>query len=241
LHVTVSNADVDAELSSLVQQAGGQAQLAQQAAASGVPAGEIRGFLHYFVLQQKISQLLVSRVTVTQAQLQAAYQKQIDQFDQVDSAHILVTTKAEADRILSQVRAHPSTFGALAAKYSIDTGSKQAGGELGFQPHSQFVPEFADAIFKAKPGTFIEVHSQFGWHVVHVIAHRTTTLAQATPQLRSAILGPLQTSLVQKALTAESTIIGVHVNPRYGDWDATTTEVVAPSDHNSVSSPAPTT
>ena len=237
--VTASNADVDAELTSLVQQAGGEQQLEQSAAASGVPKSELHNFLYYYVLQQKIGAKLISAVTVSQAQLQAAYNSQIDQFDQVDAAHILVKTKAQADKLLAQVRKNPASFAALAKKYSLDTGSKDNGGDLGFQPHSQFVKPFADAIFAAKPGSFTEVQSQFGWHVIHVIARHTTTLAQATPQLKAAILQPEQVSIVQAELTKAAKQLGVHVNPRYGVWDPKTTTVVAPPASGGLSSPAP--
>ena len=238
--VDATNTDIDVELASLEQQAGSEAQLEQQATAAGVPKSELRNFIYYYVLQQKLGAKLATAVPITQQQLEAAYQSQIDQYDQVDSAHILVKTKAEADQILAQVKANPSSFADLARKYSLDTGSKQAGGELGLQPHSQFVKPFADAIFAAKPGSFIEVHSQFGWHVVHVIAHKLTTLEQATPELKAQILQPETQALTQKELTSVANHVGVHVNPRYGTWDAKTTSVVAPSAKSGVTSPAPT-
>src|SRR5206468_5390861 len=103
------------------------------------------------------------------------------------SAHILVKDKATADKILAQVRANPSRFAALAAKYSQDTSNKNSGGDLGFAGHGQFVKEFSDAIFAAKPGAFVEVHSQFGWHVVHEIARKTVPLEKAAPQLKDQI------------------------------------------------------
>ncbi|HTD76250.1 MAG TPA: peptidylprolyl isomerase [Chloroflexota bacterium] len=238
-HVTVSNSDIDSELDTLAQQTGGKQQLIQAASASGVPQQDLRNFVRYFVMQQKIGEKLAANISVSDADLQAAYQKDIDKYDQVDSAHILVKTKAEADQLLAQVRANPSSFASLAAKDSLDTGSKTNGGELGFQGHSQFVKPFADAIFAAKPGTFIEVHSQFGWHVVHVIAHKTTTLAEVAPQLKATILGPQQQALVQKELSAVANRLGVHVNPRFGNWDPKTAKVVAPSDKGGLSSPAP--
>jgi parvulin-like peptidyl-prolyl isomerase len=238
-HVTVSNSDIDNELDTLAQQTGGKKQLIQAASASGVPEQDLRTFVRYFVMQQKLGEALAANINVSDADLQAAYQKDIDKYDQVDSAHILVKTKAEADQILAQVRANPSSFPALAAKDSLDTGSKTNGGELGFQGHSQFVKPFADAIFAAKPNTFIEVHSQFGWHVVHVIAHRTTSLSEVAPQLKASILGPQRQALVQKELSAVARRIGVHVNPRYGTWDAASAKVVAPGDKGGLSSPAP--
>ncbi|HMC70620.1 MAG TPA: peptidylprolyl isomerase [Mycobacteriales bacterium] len=238
-HVTVSNSDIDHELDTLAQQTGGKQQLIQAASASGVPQQDLRNFVRYFVMQQKLGDALAANINVSDADLQAAYQKDIDKYDQVDSAHILVKTKAEADKILAQVRANPSSFAALAAKDSLDTGSKTNGGELGFQGHSQFVKPFADAIFAAKPGTFVEVQSQFGWHVIHVIAHKTTPLSQVAPQLKATILGPQRQALVQKELSAVAKRIGVHVNPRFGVWDPKSAKVVAPSDKGGLSSPAP--
>jgi len=238
-HVTVSNSDIDHELDTLAQQTGGKQQLIKAASASGVPEQDLRNFVRYFVMQQKLGDALAANINVSDAELQAAYQKDIDKYDQVDSAHILVKTKAEADQILAQVKANPSSFASLAAKDSLDTGSKTNGGALGFQGHSQFVKPFADAIFAAKPGSFIEVHSQFGWHVVHVIAHKTTSLAEVSDQLKAAILGPQRQALVQKDLSAVANRIGVHVNPRYGRWDSGSAKVVAPGDKGGLSSPAP--
>ena len=238
-HVTVTTTDIDHELDSLAQQAGGQQQLVKAASASGVPQQDLRTFLRYFVMQQKLGDSLASNVDVSDAELQAEYQKNIDKYDQVDSAHILLKTKAQADQVLAQVRQNPSSFATLAAKLSLDTGSKANGGELGLQPHSQFVKPFADAIFAAKPGTFVEVHSQFGWHVVHVIAHKTTTLAEVAPELKASLLGPKKQALVQQDLSAVAKRLGVHVNPRYGRWDVAADKVVAVSDKDGLSSPAP--
>ena len=238
-HVTVTNTDIDRELDSLAQQAGGAQQLVQAASASGVPKQDLRTFIRYFVMQQKLGDVLAATVNVSDADLQAEYQKNIDKYDLVDAAHILLKTKAEADQVLAQVRKTPSSFGSLASKLSLDTGSKANGGELGLQPHSQFVKPFADAIFAAKPGTFLEVHTQFGWHVVHVISHKTTPLAEVAPQLKATILGPKRQALVAQALGAVAKRVGVHVNPRYGRWDTAADKVVAPSDKTGLSSPAP--
>jgi parvulin-like peptidyl-prolyl isomerase len=237
--ITVTSADVDQQLASFAAQAGGEQQLEQQASQGGVPAKDLRSFIRYYVMQQKVADKLVAGVTVTQEQLQAAYQQNIDQYDQVDSAHILVAKKALADTILAQVKAKPSTFAALARKYSIDTGSKNSGGALGFQPASQLVKPFASAIFAAKPGSFVEVHSQFGWHVIHVISHKHVSLEQAAPELKAGILQPERQKLLAAAEAAEAKKLGVHVNPRYGTWDLANGKVVPLSGNRQLSVPVP--
>lgn len=237
--VTASPADIDQQLAQFAQSAGGEKQLEQQASAAGVPVKDLRTFIRYYVLQQKIADRLAADVTVSDADLQAAYQKNIDSYDQVDSAHILVASKKLADSILAQVKAKPSSFAALAKRYSTDPGSKDKGGELGFQAASGLVKPFAVAIFAAKPGTFLEVHSQYGWHVVHVIAHRTTPLSAVADQLKAQILQPKRQQLLRDALTSEARKLGVHVSSRYGSWDPATGTVAAPSPKHDLSSPAP--
>lgn len=237
--ITASPADIDQQLAQFAQSAGGEQQLEQQAAAAGVPVRDLRTFIRYYVLEQKIADRLVAGVTVSDADLQAAYQKNIDQYDQVNSAHILVASKKLADSLLAQVKAKPSSFAPLAKKYSIDTGSKNNGGNLGFQAASTLVKPFADAIFAAKPGTFLEVHSQFGWHVVHVIAHRKTPLSAVADQLKAQILQPKRQQLLEQALAAEGHKDGVYVSPRYGIWNAANNTVVPASSKNDLSSPAP--
>jgi foldase protein PrsA len=237
--IKISQADIDTQLNEFAQQAGGSAQLLQQAEQSGIPRAELSSFTRYYVLQQKLGDELVASVPVSQAQLQAAYLQNIDSYDQVHSAHILVKTKALADSILAQVQRDPSKFAALASRYSIDTSNKDSGGDLGFAGQGQFVPSFSKAIFAAKPGTFIEVHSKFGWHVVHVIAHKQVTLEQATPALKTTILKDTRDKLLAQALSDEAKKLGVHVNPRYGMWDFARGSVVAAPAKDALTSPTP--
>lgn len=238
-HITVSESDIQRQLDEFAAQAGGRQQLLEQAGQSGIPPRELRDFTRYYVMQQKLGDQLVANYPVSRSDLRAAYQQNIDTYDQVHSAHILVKTKKLADTILAQVRSDPSKFDSLAAKYSQDTSNKDSGGDLGFAGKGQFVPEFSDAIFAAKPGSFIEVRSQFGWHVVHVIAHKHVSLAKAAPDLKTTILKDIRDRLLQELLTRESRALGVHVNPRYGRWNAVNGSVTPPSMRGSVSSPSP--
>jgi len=235
--VTVTQGQVDARLSQYAAQAGGRKQLEQQAAQGGVSPTDLPGFVRDIVLTDAIGDKLVANAPVPQAQLQALYKSNIDQFDQVRSAHILVKDKATADRILAAVKAKPSTFADFARRYSIDTSNKNNGGLLPFTGRSGFVKPFSDAIFAAKPGSFVEVHSQFGWHVVHVLERRTTTLAQATPALRRQALASQRQTLLDKLLTDTAKRLNIRVSPRFGRWNPKTLQVDPPT--NSLSTPVP--
>lgn len=237
--VTATPNDIDQQLNQLAQQYGGVAKLDQQAAQNGVPTQDLPDFIKYFVLQQKLADALVAKVPVSTSALQAAYQKNIAQFQSIHTAHILVKTKPLAEKLLQKVKANPSSFAALAAKYSQDPGSKDKGGDIGFAPRTQLDPGYANAAFAARPGSYIVAQSQFGWHVIHVLAKRTVPLSQAEATLKSDILKQQRQTLLDKELAAQAAKLGVHVNPRYGRWDPTKRQVVPVSPSSDLSSPAP--
>lgn len=80
--------------------------------------------------------------------------------------HILVDKDSEANEIVAQLK-KGAKFEDL-AKQSKDPGSKDKGGDLGWNPPGTFVKPFADALSKLEKGKYTEtpVQTQFGWHVI---------------------------------------------------------------------------
>lgn len=75
---------------------------------------------------------------------------------------------------------------ALAGQYSDDPGSKNNGGDLGFQPSGSFVPEFQKALDQLKPGEVsAPFRSQFGWHIVQVLDRRTRDVTNDARRARA--------------------------------------------------------
>ncbi|GAB0118913.1 peptidylprolyl isomerase [Acidisoma sp. 7E03] len=96
--------------------------------------------------------------------------------EEVHARHILVKTEAEAQDIIKQLdKDGGKNFAELANKDSTDPGNSNNGGDLGWFKKSDMVPEFADAAFALKDGQITQtpVHTQFGWHVIQVLGHRT--------------------------------------------------------------------
>lgn len=82
--------------------------------------------------------------------------------------HILVNTKAEADKLKQQL-AKGADFSSLAKKHSLCPSGKK-GGDLGeFRP-GQMVRAFDDVVFKK---AILEVHgpvkTQFGFHLIKTL------------------------------------------------------------------------
>lgn len=238
--VSVPEGQVDARLAQLQSQAGGASSLEQQAAQSGIAPGALRPAVHDVVLAEALEDKLTADIPVSDSDLAAAYQRNIAQYQRVDTAHILVQSEKLARQLLAEVKADPSRFAALAMQYSIDTGSKAKGGELGFAGRGELVKEYEDAAFAAPDGTFTLAHSQYGWHVIKVNAHQITTLEQAKPELRRTVLSDQRNSRLQQVLTQTAAHLGVRVNPRFGSWDVSKLAVTMIGQRpGSVTSPAP--
>ncbi len=61
-------------------------------------------------------------------------------------------------------------FAALAKEFSVDTGAKENGGDLGWNRPAVFVKPFADAVKNMKKGEISKapVKTEFGWHIIKV-------------------------------------------------------------------------
>ncbi|SEI74723.1 peptidyl-prolyl cis-trans isomerase SurA [Allopseudospirillum japonicum] len=74
-------------------------------------------------------------------------------------------------------------FAVLAREYSEDTGSKQAGGDLGWVNPGQLVPPFEQAMDTLKAGevSFL-VRTRFGWHLLEVLERRKADMTEELAQ-----------------------------------------------------------
>ena len=235
--VTVSEGEVDDQIAEFAEQAGGREELDQEAAKNGIAPEDLPDFVRAIVLEQALGEQLVEDVEVPDEQVEQAYQQNLAEYDLTRSRHILVKDEAVARKALADVQADPSRFEALAAELSIDESNKDKGGDLGLAPRGQFVPEFEQAIFGGKAGDVVLVQTQFGWHVVEVLERQTTTLEQARPELRRALLREQSSTRVAALLQKTAERLGVEVNPRFGTYDAEAGSVVAAEDPNDVLEP----
>lgn len=77
-------------------------------------------------------------------------------------------------------------FEKLAKEFSDDPGSKNSGGDLGFQPPGVFVPEFQIRLDQLKPGEVSPpFRTQFGWHVASVTDRRTRDTTEESKRARA--------------------------------------------------------
>ncbi|HEY3054322.1 MAG TPA: peptidylprolyl isomerase [Thermoanaerobaculia bacterium] len=137
-------------------------------------------------------QKMEKSIQLSDADLQALYDKSKNEYEQIKARHILIAfkgspaaqagkkeltedeAKAKAEEIKKKIQAGAS-FEELAKTESDDKGSGSRGGELGAFSRGQMVEEFEKAAFAAKPGEIIgPVRTQYGFHIIKVESHDTT-------------------------------------------------------------------
>ncbi|MCW2544502.1 MAG: PpiC-type peptidyl-prolyl cis-trans isomerase [Frankiales bacterium] len=224
--VSVTAGEAQAARTRIADQVGGEQGLRAEALKAGIADKDLDETIRDVALRDALADKLTASIAIPDADLKAAYQQNNADFDKVHSAHILVATNALAQQILKLVTAQPGRFAALAAQYSTDPGSKDKGGDLGFQGRGALDATFEKAIFTNKPGSFVVVKTQFGFHVIHVIEHRVVSFEDARNDLRRGLLGQQRTDIVQQALTVTAKALRIKINPRFGTWDPAALDVV---------------
>jgi len=102
------------------------------------------------------------------------------QEEQVHARHILVATEEEGKALLDRLAAGED-WAALAAELSIDPGSKDNAGDLGWFGRGAMVEAFETAAFALEPGeTSGLVQSDYGYHVIQVLEKGMKDLDAAT-------------------------------------------------------------
>jgi len=99
--------------------------------------------------------------------------------EQVLARHILVETEEEAKALYDQLK-NGADFAELARTSSKDTGSGANGGDLGWFGKGAMVAPFEEAAFNQEIGEIGQpVKSDFGYHIIQVIARQELPLTPA--------------------------------------------------------------
>ena len=94
-------------------------------------------------------------------------------------------TLTQARELEKRLKAGES-FEALAKEFSDDPGSKNAGGDLGFQPPGIFAPEFQIKLDQLQPGEISAPFTTlFGWHIARVNERRTRDTSEETRRAKA--------------------------------------------------------
>ncbi|HEY0907628.1 MAG TPA: peptidylprolyl isomerase [Methylophilus sp.] len=117
----------------------------------------------------------IKKNPVTEAEKKEGYEQYKKELGdkEYSARHILVKTDTEAKAIIAELK-KGTDFAKLAKDKSLDPGSKDKGGDLGWFSPAGMVKPFADALVAMKKGDVTQepVQSQFGWHVIKLVDTR---------------------------------------------------------------------
>lgn len=120
---------------------------------------------------QVAAEYFMKSVTVNDAELRKIYDERKASLvsKQYRLKHILLKDEDTAKQTLAKISKGES-FDKLAKKLSLDDGSKNQGGELGWVDPRALGPAFEHALANMKNGEVASdaIQSQFGWHIILV-------------------------------------------------------------------------
>jgi foldase protein PrsA len=196
LDVTVSDADVEKRLKQIKKQyfGGSEKRYAEQLKKQGLDDAQVRDDIRAQLVQEKIFKKVTNGVKVTDAQVKKYYDEHQSQYgtpEQRDVAHILVKTKALADKLYQRVKSGED-FAKLAKKYSQDPGSKSQGGKLTISK-GQTVGPFDQTSFLLQTGKFSHpIKTEFGYHIIKALGPvkpaTTTAFAKVKASIKQQLL-----------------------------------------------------
>jgi parvulin-like peptidyl-prolyl isomerase len=218
--VTVTDKQFQARMKQIIQQVGGQKKLDKLLKQQAVTQPQLEQQLKAQMLQDAVQQKVYASIKVTPAQIEKyfndpANKSQFNVAESVDARHVLVKTKAEAEKVRALLEADntDANWKKVAAQYSIDPGSKNNGGGLGNFAKGRMVKPIEDAAFALKVGEISQViKTQYGYHVLEV-TKKTPASKQTLDQAKATIEQQLkyqdQATAWQKWLTQAMADAGV--------------------------------
>lgn len=178
--IKVTKKDVDAFKKELIQKRyGSEENFKKYLKEYNVTDALLNRMLEEKIYYDKLTEKMKKDVKVDAEKYYNENTEQFNVGDQVKASHILVKEEDKAKEIIKKLGANED-FAKLAKENSIDDGTKDKGGELGYFTADTMVKEFSDAAFALNAGEYSKepVKTQYGYHIIKVedkkAAHQQT-------------------------------------------------------------------
>jgi foldase protein PrsA len=206
LGIKVSDKQIADRLAQIKKQyfAGSETKYKAQLQKQGLTDQQVRDDVRAQLTSEQLFNKVTAGAKVSDADVTAYYKQHPQSYTQPQSRavrHILVKDKALADKIYAQLKGG-ADFAKLAAKYSLDPGSKNQGGKLTITK-GQTVPEFDTTAFSLKTNELSKpVKTRFGYHIIQALSsvrpRKTTPLKDVKEAIRQQLLQQKRTELMTK-------------------------------------------
>ncbi len=210
--IKVTSDDIDQQLKSIQSSFSSEEEFQQTLAAYNMTVEDLKKDME---AQVQLRKLLEPQIKITDDEIKQYYESNLEALkepEQVRASHILVASKEEVETILADLNSG-ADFAAIAKEKSLDTASKDNGGDLGFFAKGDMEEAFANAAFSLKVGSVSDpIKTESGYHIIKVMEHKeahTPTLEEKKDEIREQLVNEQLSTLSATWLeekTSEATI-----------------------------------
>lgn len=233
LGVEITEQDVDDQLEAIKADFPNEQAYQEALEEQALDEAQLRDLVRDRLLEDALRAEVTADVGPSDEELQTYYEENLDRYTFNHAQHILVKEEDLARLIAAELHSVPrkkkveKVFARLAKEHSLDAQNKGKGGDLGEQPGGTFVPEFEAALAKLDEGEISDpVKTEFGFHIIRLISSRTAPFAEAAPEISEELAEPAKLEAFSKWLEEVYDEADVRINPRYGELDVATGQIV---------------
>jgi parvulin-like peptidyl-prolyl isomerase len=182
------------------------------------------------VAQEQLIDHFSESVEVTDEDVEAQFNAELQSRSEVCAAHILIGVDAEngpdaaeaqtiAEDVFALTIEDGADFAALAQEYSTGPSGPD-GGDLGCASPASYVPAFGQATLDAELGEpFGPVQTEFGWHIILVNDRTVPELADIEAELTESVAAIKASQELTDWYTESVAAADVTVDEEFGTWE----------------------
>lgn len=219
--LTLTDEKVEAKIAEAKSSAPDESAWQQYLESRGMDEAEFREFVTFSL---KVQQLATKNVDASEEKLKEFYEQNKEHFarpELVDISEIVVSNKAEADKLVAQLAQNPESFGDLARQHSLSP-TRERSGRRGDVPIQQMTPVTVREVVRtlnigeiSKP-----VEIQENWYILKLEGHKDAhqpSYEEIQEQVKEAYMQQHATS--EQELVKEITKTGQVniVDPKYDE------------------------
>lgn len=233
--IEVTEEEVQERMDQIESGYGSPSAFAEALREQGLTVPDLRILVRDRTLEEKMRAEITQDVGATEEEVAEYYEEHLQEFTVFRARHVLVENEQRAREISQELaslkgQARDDAFARLARRESLDQQSGEQGGDLGFFGSGDLVKPFENAAYSLDIGEISEpVQSEFGWHVIEVLERATDPLSAVDDQIEEDLSGPARDEAWNEWVMEAYEEVDVEVNPRYGELDLATQQILDPS------------
>ena len=168
LNITVTDEEVKAKMDEYLEEMNGQEKFDEFLTSLQLSQEYFEANLRKELLFDKYRAEVLKDVSINDESAKAHFEENKENLVVVRASHILVDSEEKANAALTRLK-DGEAFEKVAMEVSMD-GSASNGGDLGYFPMGEMIPEFEDAALALKEGeTSGLVKTEVGYHIIKLV------------------------------------------------------------------------